>query len=136
MSDFRTVMNLQLSLKTKWFELTKSLEKTEDYRDITPYWVVRFFHIDKTKCDVFEFIEYLKNPSYYKTPLDIYMLKNGLSYKEFKVNTITLGYPKKTDYERILKLEHKGIEVRTGNTNWGAIKGVFYFVVKHGNKTE
>lgn len=29
--------NLQMSLKRKWFEMTKSGIKTEDYREITPY---------------------------------------------------------------------------------------------------
>ena len=29
--------NLQLSLKTKWFEMTKAYIKTEDYRDINEY---------------------------------------------------------------------------------------------------
>jgi hypothetical protein len=34
-------MNLQLPLKKQWFEMTKSGIKTEDYREITPYWVKR-----------------------------------------------------------------------------------------------
>ena len=35
--------NLQLSLKKNWFEMTKSGLKTEDYREITPYWYGRLF---------------------------------------------------------------------------------------------
>ena len=31
--------NLRLPVTTKWFEMTKSGEKTEDYREITPYWI-------------------------------------------------------------------------------------------------
>ena len=38
--------------------------------------------------------------------------------KKFICNIMTLGYPKSTDIERILKLEHKGIEIRTGNPEW------------------
>jgi len=34
-------MNLQLSLKKQWFEMTKAGIKTEDYREITPYWIKR-----------------------------------------------------------------------------------------------
>lgn len=34
-------MNLQLSLKRRWFDLTKSGVKTEDYRDINDYWFKR-----------------------------------------------------------------------------------------------
>ncbi len=125
-------MNLQMSLKKKWFEMTKSGEKTEDYREINPYWVSRFFYIDKTKSDILEFIEYLRNPSYYKMPRDIYMSKNGFTCKEFETNTMTLGYPKKGDAERTLILNHKGIEIRTGNPEWGAEPNKLYFVIKHG----
>lgn len=45
---------------------------------------------------------------------------------------MTLGYPKKGDTERTLILEHKGIEIRTGNPNWGAEPNTLYFVIKHG----
>ncbi len=37
-------MNLQLLLKKQWFDLTKSGIKTEDYREITPYWVKRIIN--------------------------------------------------------------------------------------------
>lgn len=36
-------MNLQLSLKEIWFELTKLGIKTEDYREITEYWFKRLY---------------------------------------------------------------------------------------------
>ncbi len=29
---------LRLSLKTEWFEMTSPQGKTEDYRELTPYW--------------------------------------------------------------------------------------------------
>jgi hypothetical protein len=45
---------------------------------------------------------------------------------------MTLGYPKAGDTSRILKLEHKGIEIRTGNPLLGAVEGKLYFVIKHG----
>lgn len=86
--------NLQLSLIKKWFDLTKSGEKIEDYREITPYWITRIYFKDDS-CDVLEFINYLKNPSYYKTPIDIYCRKNGFKLKPFTQNTMTWAYPKK-----------------------------------------
>jgi len=46
---------------------------------------------------------------------------------------MTLGYPKSTDSERILKLEHKGIEIRDGNLEWGAEPNKLYFVILHGD---
>ena len=35
---------LRLSLKTKWFEMTKAGIKTEDYRELSPYWARRLEH--------------------------------------------------------------------------------------------
>ena len=103
-------MNLQLSLKTKWFEMTKAGIKTEDYREINEYWYNRLvnngtFDFQKTK---------------------IY------SFKLFTKNTMTLGCPKSSDTERIIKYEHKGIEIRTGNPEWGAEPNKLYFVILHG----
>ncbi len=53
-------------------------------------------------------------------------------FKKFTTNTMTLGYPKSTDTDRILKFEHAGIEIRTGNPEWGAEPNKLYFVIKHG----
>lgn len=122
-------MNLQLSLKKKWFEMTKKQIKTEDYREISTYWAKRLIHnltdvllhrrvsqfIDDEDC-----FEFLTNP------------RSNFGFKDFLQNTMTLGYPQKTNLERILKLEHKGIEIRTGNPEWGAEAGKLYFVIKHG----
>lgn len=121
-------MNLQLSLKKNWFEMTKSGEKTEDYRDITPYWCNRlltYFGNSQPKKFWENQIE-RNNPDW---NLEKIVLMNS---KKFKTNTMTLGYPKSTDKERILKLEHKGIEIRTGNPKWGAEPNKLYFVIKHG----
>ena len=105
---------LTLSLKTKWFEMTKAGIKTEDYREINEYWYNRLvnngtFDFQKTK---------------------IY------SFKKFDYNIMTLGYPKSGDSERILKLEHKGIEIRNGNSDWGAEPDKLYFVILHGSVVE
>ena len=125
-------MNLQLSLKKNWFEMTKAGIKTEDYREITCYWAKRLVHnltdvLIARNSHVNSFIsdedayQYLTNP------------RNNFGFKNFETNTMTLGYPKSTDTERILKIEHKGVEIRTGNPEWGAEEGKVYFVIKHGN---
>jgi hypothetical protein len=108
-------MNLQLSLKRQWFEMTKAGIKTEDYREINEYWVKR-----------------LTTNFSYKHDIDTPLIFN-FSPKIFTHNTMTLGYPKATDTDRILKFEHKGIEIRTGNPEWGAEEGKLYFVILHGN---
>lgn len=55
-----------------------------------------------------------------------------VNFNKYEINKMTLGYPKLRDTERILKLEHKGIEIREGNQEWGAEEGKLYFVIKHG----
>lgn len=112
-------MNLYLPLQRRWFEMTKAGIKNEDYREITPYWVKRL-------C--------IKHPMSVIAGGDIMDKHTGqqFTFKYFEKNILTLGYPSKTDTSRILKLEHKGIEIRTGNPEWGAEEGKLYFVIMHG----
>lgn len=124
---------LRLSLKTKWFEMTKSGIKKEDYREINEYWVKRFFHHKESKLTTEEIVRYILNYKYYGyVEVGVIFTYHDLSFKEFEQNVMTLGYPKNGDAERILKLEHKGIEIRTGNPDWGAEPNKLYFVIMHG----
>lgn len=118
--------NLQMSLKTQWFEMTKSGEKTEDYREITTYWFKRL--IAGRLEDGFSL-------EYFSTHKDVNNLIR-LHQKNFRYNKMTLGYPSKNDKERILTLEHNGIEIREGRPEWGAEPGKIYFVIKHGKIIE
>lgn len=112
--------NLQMSLKRKWFEMTKAGIKKEDYRELNDYWFKRLASLDiQQYWNLKMFIKYANSHPYNL-------------YKDFTQNTMTLGYPKSGDTERILKLEHAGIEIRTGNPEWGAEPGKLYFVIKHG----
>ncbi|WP_061085215.1 hypothetical protein [Chryseobacterium indologenes] len=123
-------MNLQLSLKKQWFEMTKAGIKTEDYREITPYWIKRLTDndIDLTIEEIESGLCALRDGYSEDHVWEVY----GFCLKIFDINTMTLGYPSKDDQERILKLEHKGIEIRKGNPEWGAEPGKLYFVIKHG----
>ena len=119
--------NLQLSLKRKWFEMTKRGEKKEDYREINEYWVRRFFGgIDAdelptiiTSLGIGRSIEWVS---------DFYLI----SPKTFSFNIMTLGYPKSDDTDRVLRLEHNGIRIGYGNPEWGAEPNKLYFIIKHG----
>lgn len=110
--------NLQLSLKTEWFEMTKARIKREDYREITPYWITRL-------------TEKGSNFSVFHTEDGIEI---DATFKQFTHNIMTLGYPKSTDKHRIIKFEHAGIEIRTGREEWGSEPGKIYFVIKHGKR--
>lgn len=116
--------NLHLPLKTKWFKMTSPIGKTEDYRELTSYWYsILCLYDGQNKSNKFwEF-----------APLNSFDFDTSkISFKKFDCNIMTLGYPHKTDTDRILKLEHKGIEIRTGNPDWGAVPGKLYFVILHG----
>lgn len=134
-------MNLQLSLKKKWFEMTKAGIKTEDYREITPYWLKRFMFYStdgytlinrewEEACS--DIRSACQSSSDFTEHLEHHLDNWYLKFKEFTINTMTLGYHSKGDTERILKLEHAGIEIREGNPEWGAEPGKLYFVIKHG----
>lgn len=118
--------NLRMSLMAYWFEMTKAGIKKEDYREITPYWVSRLIQPHDKWITIDAIIYYLKGG------IEHPLYGDDFSFKEFTQNTMTLGYPKSGDTERILKLEHAGIEIRTGNPEWGAEPGKLYFVIKHG----
>ena len=118
--------NLQLSLKRNWFEMTKSGIKTEDYRQINEYWMKRLF----TK-ETFE--EYLSAKSSGGNDFESGTFHIAFAnFKKFDSNIMTLVYPKSTDSDRILKLEHKGIEIGYGRPEWGAEPNKLYFIIKHG----
>lgn len=131
-------MNLQLSLKTKWFEMTKAGIKTEDYRELNYYWFNRLVRNSKNvfsqligstpNCNDLD----TRNKCAKDIVLSDYF--KPYSFIDFETNIMTLGYPKSTDKQRILKLEHKGIEIRTGNPEWGAEPNKLYFVILHGSQ--
>jgi hypothetical protein len=118
---------LRLSLKKKWFEMTKAGIKTEDYREVNHYWIKRL--MSKKYNNLYP-IEQEAIDGILKHIDPNYLIKNHSN--NFDYNIMTLGYPKSNDTERILKLENKGIELRFGNPEWGAEPNKLYFVIMHG----
>jgi hypothetical protein len=131
---------LQLSLKKQWFRMTESLIKKEDYRSITPYWCNRFLLYDGKVLSKENWRVFLLTsvPVFLSKIIDKEISNHSykITTKQFKTNTMTLGYPKSTDIERVLIFEHQGIEIRTGNPEWGAVEGRLYFVIKHGKRIQ
>lgn len=124
--------NLQLSLKKKWFEMTASGEKCEDYREITEYWFrrlcVKVNNRDAKSKDAYYILcNYLNHKMFNEAIKQI-------KYKEFTQNTMTLGYPSKNDTSKTLTYKHAGIHIGEGKPEWGAEKGKLYFVIKHGER--
>lgn len=84
---------LHLPLKKKWYEMIESGVKTEEYREIKPYWVKRLTEIV---------------PNY---DLGRY----GHIAKKFTHIKFSYGYTKRT-----MTFECKGIRIGKGRPEWGA----------------
>lgn len=87
---------LDLPLKRKWYELIESGRKTEEYRDVKPYWSKRFLN----------------------QPFPLFSYRNG--YTDCNVNGYThvrfrFGYTRRTMLFLLL-----GIRIGIGNPAWGA----------------
>ena len=99
---------LTLSLKKKWFDMIKSGEKKEEYRDGSTsfYWANRLRERKKTS--------------------------DGWKYGDFKHFdrlVFTLGYPKADDTERRLVFKNPRIRIGEGKPEWGAEPNKQYFVI-------
>lgn len=108
---------LTLPLKKKWFDMIKSGEKKEEYREITEYWIRRLtmYWIRRLTID------------YYEAQFNY---KGNIRFKDFDEVEFTLGYPKKDDKERRMKFSNPQIFVGKGKEEWGAEKDKLYFVIK------
>lgn len=120
--EFKT-KTLHLNLKKKWFDMILSGEKKEEYREIKISMVSLLFNWRNepnwSRQDFVREFEYHGN--------EIGMLKHS---KEFDTITFSNGYAKDRPQ---FEIEFKGIEIREGNTEWGALYEKDYFVLKLGN---
>ena len=115
--------------------MTESGEKTEDYREITPYWCNRLLLYDGKKKPVkwWAFMQNIEG-CFFRKAIENNIVNGKITFKSFDENIMTLGYPKKTDKSKILIYAHAGIEIGKGNPKWGAEEGKLYFVIKHGKR--
>lgn len=110
---------LHLTLKKKWFDMTLSKVKPEEYREIKKYWIKRL--VGNLWKDEKDFLTWLENP-----PEDV-TFQHVVNH--FDTITCKNGYSKNAPE---FTIKHLRIEIREGNPEWGAIPGKKYFVLKHG----
>lgn len=113
---------LNLNLKKKWFDMTLSGVKKEEYREIKPFWVRRltnqpFSFMSTTEGEILR---------------DINACPNGV-FKKFDVTRFMNGMAKDAP---VFTIEHKGIRIGEGNPEWGAEPGKQYFIIMHGEVLE
>lgn len=116
---------LDLHLKAKWYDMIESGEKTEEYREIKPYWVKRLL-CGLLFCPEHKKIEkvYASFPCEYKD-----LIKRALLLQIFRVKTYThirfhYGYTKRTMLREI-----KGVTTGLGELKWGAPFGRECFII-------
>ena len=100
---------LTLTLKKQWIDMIKSGGKTEEYREIKPFWTKRLIR------PVIDYVD--GRISIPDVP------------REFNTLVFTLGYPKADDMSRRMVFKNPKIEMRTGNPEWGAEKDKVYYVI-------
>jgi len=115
---------LHLTLKKKWFDMIASGEKTEEYRELKPYWFRRL-----ALCGGKEPIEHGQTCKKAFCVSCVYA--GGFVDKPYTHVQFRNGYSKDAPY--MLRL-CAGIEVRDGNPEWGAEPGKKYFVIKLGER--
>jgi len=136
-NETTNMKNLQLSLKKKWFDLTASGEKTEDYREITPRWCNIFLLYNEARENI-KWWNRMQNyhGCFFRKAIERDIENGIISFNSFGLNIMTLGYPKSTNTSRILKLKHAGIHIGEGKPELGAEAGKLYFVIKHGERLQ
>lgn len=120
---------LDLVLKRKWFDMIASGEKTEEYREIKPYWICRFCYKASPSYPVpwVSMVVTAQNPEYLKQALKM----RTMTLKRFTRVTFHLGYAKNRPS---MTFAIKEIVIDEGKEEWGALPGETYFVIKLGER--
>lgn len=103
---------ITLPIKKKWFDMILGGEKTEEYREVKPYWTTRLCNELGIENNMIELTKFITTCNYITK-----------DYKNFDV-IIRNGYSK--DSIEIHASCH--IKISDGKEEWGAVKGQIYYV--------
>ena len=129
MTEVIKVKILHLPLKAKWYEMQERGEKTEEYREITPYWYQRLYQRKAMYYQAAgplsrEDAEYCCEPD-----LRYILTGDGFADTELKPYTHVLfryGYTQRCFIHRI-----DSITIGRGNPEWGAPADRDVFIIRH-----
>lgn len=114
---------LHLTLKKKWFDMIASGDKSEEYREIKPYWISRL-------------VDGLDHPTDYEKRFGFTFMWKGCgphsmrSAEHYDIVQFRNGYAKDSP---IVRVKIKDIVADFGKEEWGAEYLKPYFVIKLGN---
>jgi len=124
---------LHLNLIKKWYSMTFSGVKKEEYREITPYWCARFILVEGVKMKKKWWDQKFKAEKNPKIKISKWVKESielgAMTTVQYDTTTFSNGYSRNRPQ---FEIEFKGIEVKTGCEEWGAKKDKLYFVIKHG----
>lgn len=112
---------LHLPLKKEWYEMIESGVKTEEYREIKPYWEKRLIDYEAFKADYKSIVFRRFLLGKWTDPCLNY--PRGYTHVKF-----SYGYTKRT-----LTFEIESITIGKGKPEWGAPKKDV-FIIKLGNR--
>lgn len=103
---------LDLPLKKEWYDMIESGIKTEEYREIKPYWVKRLtmYHNGLLPFSV---------RNHYQEP----------KFKEYDMVRFRYGYTKRT-----MTFKIKEITLGHGKPEWGHVTAAAVFIIKLGER--
>lgn len=122
---------LHLTVKRPWFDMIAAFVKTEEYRDIKPYWAVRLLQqrpytqemepgvLDEMICD-------MRDPFRRHNGPDELLEYFGVKFKEFDVVRFRNGYAKSAP---TCIQPCNRIRIGQGKAEWGAEPGKYYFII-------
>lgn len=119
-------MKIQLTIKREWFNLIRVGWKTEEYRELKPYYVVRLLepkngkkHNVKETEQMINALEYHYHPKWDKE-----LITSGV--KKYESIVFRNGYSASAP---TIEVEYKGLKVAKGKPEWGAESNKIYFVL-------
>lgn len=121
---------LSLNLKKKWFDLILSGKKTEEYREIKPFWCARFILINGEKKSFKYWVNWFSELKHDPSTIIQMQVDHGImsfiDYSEVSfLNGMTPPVP-----QFMIKLN--SIEIKEGNKKWGAEPFTNYFTLTLG----
>lgn len=120
---------LHLPLKAEWYRMIESGEKTEEYREIKPYWLKRLLRSDwptpNKKIDNFCASFYCNN----KNALTRHLRSGNFIAAPYTHIRFHYGYTKRTMFYKIRK-----IIIGRGKPEWGAPLDRYVFIIELGNR--
>ena len=106
--------------------MIESGAKPEEYREATPYWIIRLVDTHSLGRKMLSNVP----------DVAASLIGSGcIHIKDYTHVQFSLGYPKKGDESRRMTFELKGIVYREGREEWGAEKGKKYLVEELGRRT-